>query len=118
CPRPLDWHGESVPIPYNHANLDSEEMIYYVHGEFSSRKGIDVGSITLHPSGVPHGPQPGLAEKSLGAERTDELAVMVDTFRPMRYTNFARALSDEDYRYSWYEPPEDADGDGSTPSIP
>ncbi len=86
CPRMLDWDENAVPIPYNHSNLQSEEMIYYVDGEFGSRKGVDVGSITLHPSGLPHGPQPGLAEKSLGTTRTDELAVMCDTFRPLRLT--------------------------------
>ncbi|MGH3443656.1 MAG: homogentisate 1,2-dioxygenase [Nitriliruptorales bacterium] len=120
CPRPLDWHPESVPIPYNHANLNSEEMIYYVDGNFSSRKGIDVGSITLHPSGIPHGPQPGLAEKSLGAEWTDELAVMCDTFRPLKLSTFAREIDKPSYAYSWYEEPEEttATGDGSVPSIP
>jgi homogentisate 1,2-dioxygenase len=120
CPRPLDWHPESVPIPYNHANLNSEEMIYYVSGEFGSRKGIDVGSVTLHPSGIPHGPQPGLAEKSLGAERTEELAVMCDTFHPLRYTTFARELNKPAYKYSWREevPASAASGDGEVPSIP
>ena len=76
----------AIPIPYNHSNLQSEEMIYYVSGEFGSRRGVDVGSITLHPSGLPHGPQPGLAEKSIGQRCTDELAVMCDTFRPLRLT--------------------------------
>ena len=71
CPRMLDWESDpaaAIPIPYNHSNLQSEEMIYYVSGDFGSRKGVDVGSITLHPSGLPHGPQPGLAEKSIGHE--------------------------------------------------
>jgi len=72
CPRKLDFDPEAIPIPYHHSNLQSEEMIYYVDGNFSSRKGIDVGSITLHPSGLPHGPQPGLAEKSLGLTETHE----------------------------------------------
>ena len=71
-----------VPIPYHHSNLQSEEMIYYVSGKFGSRKGVDVGSINLHPSGLPHGPQPGLAEKSIGMHETSELAVMCDTFTP------------------------------------
>ena len=124
CPRPLDWHEDSVPIPYNHANLNSEEMIYYVHGNFSSRKGIDVGSVTLHPSGVPHGPQPGLAEESLDAEFTDELAVMCDTFHPVRYTTFAKSIDKPEYRYSWYDGPTDEPaGEGvrrvdGIPSIP
>ncbi|HEY1592765.1 MAG TPA: homogentisate 1,2-dioxygenase [Solirubrobacteraceae bacterium] len=105
CPRMLDWESDpthpSIPIPYNHSNLQSEEMIYYVSGSFGSRKGIDVGSITLHPSGLPHGPQPGLAEKSIGTTRTDELAVMCDTFRPLRLTTLARDLDDGAYALSW-----------------
>ncbi|MBV8430048.1 MAG: homogentisate 1,2-dioxygenase [Solirubrobacterales bacterium] len=101
CPRMLDWQEDSIPIPYNHSNLQSEEMIYYVYGEFGSRKGIDVGSITLHPSGLPHGPQPGLAEKSIGVRSTNELAVMCDTFRPLKLTPLARELDDGKYALSW-----------------
>jgi homogentisate 1,2-dioxygenase len=107
CPRKLDFDPEAVPIPYHHSNLQSEEMIYYVSGNFGSRKGISVGSITLHPSGLPHGPQPGLAEKALGVTETTELAVMCDTFRPLRLSTFARDLDDGHYAYSWYEPPAD-----------
>ena len=107
CPRKLDFDPEAVPIPYHHSNLQSEEMIYYVSGNFGSRKGISVGSITLHPSGLPHGPQPGLAEKSLGVAETTELAVMCDTFRPLKLSRFARDLDDGHYAYSWYEPPAD-----------
>jgi homogentisate 1,2-dioxygenase len=107
CPRKLDFDPEAVPIPYHHSNLQSEEMIYYVSGNFGSRKGISVGAITLHPSGLPHGPQPGLAEKSLGVAETTELAVMCDTFRPLKLTTFARDLDDGRYAYSWYEPPSD-----------
>lgn len=119
CPRPLDWHPDSVPIPYNHANLNSEEMIYYVSGEFGSRRGIDVGSVTLHPSGIPHGPQPGLAERSLGAERTEELAVMCDTFHPLRLTTLAREMDEPSYVRSWNEADaEDDSDDGEVPSIP
>ena len=103
CPRKLDWDEDAVPIPYNHSNLQSEEMIYYVDGQFGSRKGVDVGTVTLHPSGLPHGPQPGLAEKSLGMTETDELAVMCDTFRPLRLTQLAHALDDGKYALSWYE---------------
>jgi homogentisate 1,2-dioxygenase len=103
CPRKLDFDPLAVPIPYHHSNLQSEEMIYYVDGSFSSRKGIEVGSITLHPSGLPHGPQPGLAEKALGMSETHELAVMCDTFHPLKLTTFARALDDGRYAYSWYE---------------
>ena len=102
CPRKLDFDPLAVPIPYHHSNLQSEEMIYYVDGNFSSRKGIEVGSITLHPSGLPHGPQPGLAEKALGMSETHELAVMCDTFHPLRLTTFARDLDDGRYAYSWY----------------
>jgi homogentisate 1,2-dioxygenase len=107
CPRKLDFDPEAVPIPYHHSNLQSEEMIYYVSGNFGSRKGISVGSITLHPSGLPHGPHPGLAEKSLGVAETTELAVMCDTFRPLKLSTFARDLDDGRYAYSWYEPPAD-----------
>jgi len=103
CPRKLDFDPLAVPIPYHHSNLQSEEMIYYVDGNFSSRKGIEVGSITLHPSGLPHGPQPGLAEKSIGMTETHELAVMCDTFHPLRLTTLARDLDDGKYAYSWYE---------------
>ncbi len=85
-PRKLDYHPLSISVPYNHSNIDSDEMIYYVNGNFGSRKGIERSSITLHPRGIPHGPQSGVVEKSLGAERTEELAVMVDTFYPLKYT--------------------------------
>ena len=101
CPRMLDWDPNAIPIPYNHSNLQSEEMIYYVSGSFGSRKGVDVGSITLHPSGLPHGPQPGLAEKSIGQRFTDELAVMCDTFRPLRLTALCGELDDGHYALSW-----------------
>jgi homogentisate 1,2-dioxygenase len=101
CPRKLDFDPEAVPIPYHHSNLQSEEMIYYVDGNFSSRKGIEVGSVTLHPSGLPHGPQPGLAEKSLGMTETHEYAVMCDTFNPLRLTQLAAGLDDGTYMYSW-----------------
>jgi homogentisate 1,2-dioxygenase len=105
CPRMLDWESDpthpAIPIPYNHSNLQSEEMIYYVSGEFGSRKGIDIGTITLHPSGLPHGPQPGLAEKSIGQRFTNELAVMCDTFRPLRLTALSGTLDDGKYALSW-----------------
>jgi homogentisate 1,2-dioxygenase len=102
CPRELDYDPNAVPLPYHHSNVQSEEVIYYVSGEFGSRKGIDTGSITVHPSGLPHGPQPGLVEKALGARRTEELAVMWDTFRPLRLTPLAREIDDPAYAYSWY----------------
>jgi homogentisate 1,2-dioxygenase len=104
CPRQLDWDPLAVPLPYHHSNLQSEEVIYYVDGNFSSRRGVDVGALTLHPSGLPHGPQPGLVEKSLGATRTEELAVMCDTFRPLKLTPLARELDDPSYALSWSEP--------------
>jgi homogentisate 1,2-dioxygenase len=100
-PRKLDYHPLSIPVPYNHSNIDSDEMIYYVNGNFGSRRGIERSSITLHPRGIPHGPQPGAVEKSLGAERTEELAVMVDTFHPLQLTTVARSIDDEAYPYSW-----------------
>jgi homogentisate 1,2-dioxygenase len=107
CPRKLDFDPLAVPIPYHHSNLQSEEMIYYVSGKFGSRRGVDVGSITLHPSGLPHGPQPGLAEKSIGMHETHELAVMCDTFYPLKLSKFAKELDDGKYAYSWYENAED-----------
>jgi homogentisate 1,2-dioxygenase len=103
CPRELDYDPEAVPIPYHHSNLQSEELIYYVSGEFGSRRGIEVGSVTLHPSGLPHGPHPGLAEASLGVRRTEELAVMCDTFRPLRMSALARDLDEPGYALSWRE---------------
>ena len=90
CPRKLDFDPLAVPIPYHHSNLQSEEMIYYVSGNFGSRRGVEVGSITLHPSGLPHGPQPGLAEAALGIHETSELAVMCDTFHPLKLSAFAQ----------------------------
>jgi homogentisate 1,2-dioxygenase len=104
CPRQLDYHPESIPVPYWHSNIQSEEVLYYVDGQFGSRKGVDVGSITLHPSGLPHGPQPGRTEASLGQTRTEELAVMCDTFYPLRLTKLVETLDDPSYAKSWYEP--------------
>ena len=101
CPRMLDWDPQAVPLPYHHSNLQSEELMYYVEGNFGSRRGVEVGAFTLHPSGLPHGPQPGLVEAALGATRTEELAVMCDTFRPLRLTTLARDLDDPRYAYSW-----------------
>ncbi len=102
CPRNLDWDPDAVPLPYHHSNLQSEEVIYYVDGQFSSRAGAHVGALTLHPSGLPHGPQPGRVEAALGASRTEELAVMCDTFRPLRLTTLARDLDDPSYALSWH----------------
>jgi homogentisate 1,2-dioxygenase len=110
CPRKLDFDLMAVPIPYHHSNLQSEEMIYYVSGNFGSRRGVEVGWITLHPSGLPHGPQPGLAEKSIGTHETHELAVMCDTFHPLKLSKFAKDLDDRKYAYSWYENAPDVGG--------
>ena len=101
----LDWDPEAVTLPYHHSNIQSEEVMFYAAGDYAARKGVDVGFITLHPSGLPHGPQPGAVEKALGKARTDELAVMWDTFRPLRLTPLARELDDPSYAYSWREDP-------------
>lgn len=103
CPRPFDFHENAVPIPYAHSNVDSDEVLYYVDGNFMSRRGIEIGSITLHPQGIPHGPQPGLTEKSIGAKETNEVAVMVDTFRPLKIAKAAMAVDDDKYPYSWLD---------------
>jgi homogentisate 1,2-dioxygenase len=100
-PRMLDYHPQAVPVPYNHSNVESDEVLYYVNGNFGSRRGIAQGSLTLHPSGLPHGPQPGVVQASLGQTRTEELAVMLDTFRPLQLTRAAAALEDAQYPYSW-----------------
>ncbi|WP_391563806.1 homogentisate 1,2-dioxygenase [Paenibacillus cremeus] len=101
CPRLLDYHPQSIPAPYYHSNVDSDEVLYYVDGNFGSRRGIEEGSITLHPSGIPHGPHPGKVEESIGKKHTQELAVMIDTFRPLRVVKQAHAIEDHDYAYSW-----------------
>jgi homogentisate 1,2-dioxygenase len=103
CPRPFDFDPEAVPAPYNHSNAMSEEVIFYANNEFMSRKGIEFGSITLHPDGIPHGPHPGRAEASIGKKWTDELAVMVDTFRPLHVAKTALPLEDKDYSRSWLD---------------
>jgi len=96
-----DYHPDAIPVPYNHSNVDSDEVIYYVHGNFMSRRGVEIASLTLHPSGIPHGPHPGAVEASLGKDRTEELAVMLDTFRPFRVSKQAADLEDPNYMYSW-----------------
>ncbi len=101
CPRPLDFHPLAIPVPYNHSNLDSDEVLYYVEGNYKARKGIESGSLTLHPQGIPHGPHPGTIEASLGAQFTNELAVMCDTFRPLFPTKAALDLDDPNYPKSW-----------------
>jgi homogentisate 1,2-dioxygenase len=102
-PRLFDYHPLAVPAPYNHSNIDSDEMIYYVDGDFMSRKNVTRGMITLHPGGIPHGPHPGAVEKSIGAKETKELAVMVDTFHPMQLTVDALEIENKDYTMSWAE---------------
>ena len=101
CPRPFDFHPEAIPAPYNHSNVDSDEVLFYASSEFMSRKGIEYGSITHHPDGIPHGPHPGRAEASMGAKGTDELAVMMDSFRPLRVAKAMLAIEDPGYQTSW-----------------
>ncbi|HQW94030.1 MAG TPA: homogentisate 1,2-dioxygenase [Ferruginibacter sp.] len=102
-PRLYDYHPDAIPAPYNHSNIDSDEVLYYVAGEFMSRKHVTRGMITLHPAGIPHGPHPGAVEKSIGAKETAELAVMVDTFRPLQITVEALEIENEGYVMSWAE---------------
>jgi len=105
-PRKFDYHPLSIPAPYNHSNINSDEVIYYVAGNFMSRRGVDISSFTVHPAGIPHGPHPGTVEASIGKEATEELAVMIDTFHPLHLTRQASSLEDDAYAYSWM-PPED-----------
>jgi homogentisate 1,2-dioxygenase len=100
-PRRLDDGADVITAPYNHANLDSDEVLFYASGGFFSRRGIEAGALSWHPRGIPHGPAPGVAEKSIGASSTEELAVMVDTFRPLRLAEAAEALDDPAYPTSW-----------------
>jgi homogentisate 1,2-dioxygenase len=102
-PRLYDYHPLAIPAPYNHSNIDSDEVLYYVDGDFMSRKHVEKGMITLHPGGIPHGPHPGTVEKSIGKKGTEELAVMVDTFAPLIMTKQAFELEDPDYYKSWIE---------------
>jgi homogentisate 1,2-dioxygenase len=104
CPRPYDFDPRAVPVPYNHSNVMSDEVLYYASSEFMSRKGIEYGSVTLHPDGVPHGPHPGRVEQSLGQTRTDELAVMLDSFRTLKVSKQALDVEDPTYFQSWIEP--------------
>ncbi|WP_422359539.1 homogentisate 1,2-dioxygenase [Reichenbachiella sp.] len=102
-PRLYDYHPESIPAPYNHSNIDSDEVLYYVDGDFMSRNNIEKGNITLHPAGIPHGPHPGATERSIGEKVTEELAVMVDTFKPLQVTEEAMKILIKDYHKSWLE---------------
>lgn len=103
CPRLYDYHPQAIPAPYNHSNIDSDEVIYYVDGDFMSRNDIAQGHITLHPGGIPHGPHPGAMERSIAKKETQELAVMVDTFRPLMLTEDALKLDDGKYFHSWID---------------
>ncbi|MCD8444908.1 homogentisate 1,2-dioxygenase [Tenacibaculum finnmarkense] len=102
-PRLYDYHPNAIPAPYNHSNIDSDEVLYYVDGDFMSRNDIDQGHISLHPAGIPHGPHPGAAERSIGHTKTEELAVMVDTFKLLQVTEEAMKIADENYYKSWLE---------------
>jgi len=103
-PRKFDYHPLAIPAPYNHSNINSDEVIYYVAGNFMSRRGVEIGSFTDHPAGIPHGPHPGTVEASIGRDATEELAVMVDTFNPLQLTKQAMALDDDRYPFSWLPP--------------
>jgi homogentisate 1,2-dioxygenase len=102
-PRLYDYHPLIITAPYNHSNIDSDEVLYYVDGDFMSRNDVDAGHISLHPAGIPHGPHPGSVERSIGKTRTDELAVMVDTFKPLMVTEEAMKIADESYHQSWLD---------------
>jgi homogentisate 1,2-dioxygenase len=102
-PRLYDYHPQAIPAPYNHSNIDSDEVLYYVDGDFMSRKNVTRGMITLHPAGIPHGPHPGAVQKSIGKKETQELAVMVDTFHPLQLTEAAIQIENEGYVMSWAE---------------
>ncbi len=106
-PRLFDYHPKSTPAPNNHSNIDSDEVLYYAEGQFMSHRGVKRGAFTLHRGGIPHAPHPGAVEASIGAKRTEELAVMVDTFRPLNLTKTALEIESGDYAYSWK--PEGAD---------
>jgi homogentisate 1,2-dioxygenase len=102
-PRLYDYHPLSIPAPYHHSNIDSDEILYYVDGDFMSRKHVTRGMISVHPAGIPHGPHPGTVEKSIGAKETRELAVMVDTFRRLYVTEAALQIEDPKYMRSWVD---------------
>jgi homogentisate 1,2-dioxygenase len=103
APRMLDHHPESIKVPYAHSNVESDEVLYYVRGQFGSRRGVELGSFTLHPHGIPHGPHPGTIMASMDVKRTDELAVMIDTFRPLHVAKAGMAFDDPKYPFSWME---------------
>ena len=104
-PRLFDYHPLAIPVPYNHSSVDCDEVLYYVSGNFMSRRGVEEGSLTLHAAGAPHGPQPGAVESSLGKKSTDEIAVMIDTFKPLQLTEASLDCEDREYFRSWIEQP-------------
>jgi len=106
-PRLYDYHPKAIPAPYNHSNIDSDEVLYYVDGDFMSRNNIGPGYMTLHPGGIPHGPHPGAYERSIGQTKTEELAVMIDTFKPLKLTEAAMKIDDGKYYRSWMSKGED-----------
>jgi homogentisate 1,2-dioxygenase len=114
-PRLFDYHPLAIPAPYNHSNIDSDEVLYYAEGNFMSRRGIERGSFTLHPGGLPHGPHPGTVEKSLGAKETHELAVMIDTFHPLHLTDQSLEFLDKNYPLSWTDNTEGGFHEVNTP---
>lgn len=103
APRYLDHHPEAIKVPYAHSNVQADEVLFYVDGDFGSRRGVELGSLTLHPGGIPHGPHPGTIMKSMSVDRTDEMAVMFDTFHPLHVTQNAMEIDDPQYPYSWLE---------------
>ena len=103
APRIYDYHPKSIPAPYNHSNIDSDEVLYYVDGDFMSRNHVEHGFISLHPGGIPHGPHPGAYERSIGQKQTSELAVMIDTFKPLKVTQAALDIELKDYWKSWLD---------------
>lgn len=114
-PRLFDYHPLAIPAPYNHSNIDSDEVLYYAEGNFMSRRGIERGSFTLHPGGLPHGPHPGTVEKSINARETHELAVMIDTFRPLHLTNESLTFLDKHYPMSWTDKSGESFNEVNTP---
>ncbi|MCX8490393.1 MAG: homogentisate 1,2-dioxygenase [Cyclobacteriaceae bacterium] len=114
-PRLFDYHPLAIPAPYNHSNIDSDEVLYYAEGNFMSRRGIDRGSFTLHPGGLPHGPHPSTVEKSIGAKETHELAVMIDTFHPLYLTDQSLEFLDKNYPMSWTDNTEGGFNEVNTP---
>jgi len=114
-PRLFDYHPQAIPAPYNHSNIDSDEVLYYAEGNFMSRRGIERGSFTLHPGGLPHGPHPGTVEKSIGAKETHELAVMIDTFRPLFLTEDSLPFIDKNYPMSWTDNSDGGFHEANTP---